>query len=111
MGKIAILGILIATAAGWAACKRAEMAAHQPPASGRQAAVAEGSSVAVDHLAAVKPPGEAKLGDRTSCAAHSGPAFAVTESTPKAEYGGRTYYFCCSHCADRFLERPGDYVK
>ncbi len=37
----------------------------------------------------------------------------VDEATAKhtAQHDGRTYYFCCNHCAQRFLERPGDYVK
>ncbi len=110
MGKIAILGIVIAAAAAWA-CRRQETAAHQTPPAAQHPTVEEGSSLTHDNLPAVKSPGEAKLGDRTTCAVHPGPAFAVTASTAKVEYGGRTYYFCCSHCAERFRERPGDYVK
>ncbi len=59
----------------------------------------------------MKAPGEAKLGDRTTCITHAGPAFAVNESTPKAEYDGRTYYFCCNGCAKKFLENPIAYLK
>ncbi len=29
----------------------------------------------------------------------------------KAEYGGRTYFFCCEGCADKFLASPHAYVK
>ncbi len=29
----------------------------------------------------------------------------------KAEYGGRTYFFCCEGCADKFLADPHAYVK
>jgi len=28
----------------------------------------------------------------------------------KAEYGGETYYFCCSHCQQAFESRPEDYI-
>ncbi len=111
MGKTGVLGLLVVTAVAWVACRRPEMAAHQPAAHAQQAAAAEGSAVAHENVPAVKAPGEAKLGDRTTCAVHPGPAFAVTASTPKVEHAGRTYYFCCSHCAQRFQERPGDYVK
>ncbi len=59
----------------------------------------------------MKAPGEAKLGDHTTCATHTGPAFAVNETTPMAEYEGRTYYFCCPVCAKKFLENPSAYLK
>ncbi len=111
MGKFGLLPILVVTAVACVACKRPETAAHQPPAHAQPAAAAEGSAVARENVPAVKAPGEAKLGDRTTCAVHTSPAFAVTATTPKAEHDGRTYYFCCNHCAQRFLERPGDYVK
>jgi uncharacterized membrane protein YraQ (UPF0718 family) len=29
---------------------------------------------------------------------------------PKAEYGGETYYFCCSHCQQAFEDSPGEYL-
>ena len=28
----------------------------------------------------------------------------------KAEYGGETYYFCCSHCQQAFESRPEEYI-
>jgi len=28
----------------------------------------------------------------------------------KAEHGGETYYFCCSHCQQAFESRPEDYI-
>jgi xanthine dehydrogenase accessory factor len=33
----------------------------------------------------------------------------VTASAESAEHGGETYYFCCSHCRDRFEEDPARY--
>jgi uncharacterized membrane protein YraQ (UPF0718 family) len=29
---------------------------------------------------------------------------------PEAEYGGETYYFCCSHCQQAFRESPEEYL-
>jgi YHS domain-containing protein len=60
---------------------------------------------------AIKAPGEARVGERTTCAMHSDAVFTVTAATPKVEYRGRTYYFCCPECAKHFAERPGDFVK
>ncbi len=34
-----------------------------------------------------------------------------THPVAKAEYGGRTYFFCCEGCADKFLAAPHAYVK
>jgi xanthine dehydrogenase accessory factor len=31
-------------------------------------------------------------------------------ATHRAEYGGRTYYFCCGGCRERFLAAPEQYV-
>jgi uncharacterized membrane protein YraQ (UPF0718 family) len=32
------------------------------------------------------------------------------EKAAKAEYGGETYYFCCSHCQQAFESRPEEYI-
>ncbi len=34
----------------------------------------------------------------------------VTAETPKAEYRGRTYYFCSENCRDTFLSDPAKYL-
>lgn len=34
----------------------------------------------------------------------------VGEKGPKAEYGGRTYYFCCDGCKRSFEKEPEKYV-
>ena len=34
----------------------------------------------------------------------------VDEKTPKAEYQGKTYYFCSEECRDNFLKNPGKYA-
>lgn len=59
----------------------------------------------------VKAPGAAKVGDRTTCPVHTDQVFRVSDKTPKAEYKGRVYYFCCPHCRDHFLEAPEKYVR
>jgi YHS domain-containing protein len=89
---------------GSAACRKSArpLAAHEGAGS---------SVVAAAASAALKPPGEAKVGDRTTCAMHSDSVFTVTETTPKSEYQGRTYYFCCPECAAHFAKNPSDFVK
>jgi YHS domain-containing protein len=62
-------------------------------------------------LATVKTPGEAAIGDNTTCTVHSDHQIVVTAATPKVEYHGKSYYFCCPVCANKFGERPQDYVK
>src|SRR5690606_18606227 len=54
---------------------------------------------------ALVPPGEASIGDRSTCPV-SGKEFVVSESSPSLEHEGRTYYFCCSGCAERFAADP-----
>lgn len=34
----------------------------------------------------------------------------VTPSTPRVEYGGRTYYFCSEECKAEFQKRPEKFV-
>ncbi len=67
------------------------------------------ASSASQSQAAVKAPGEAKVGDRTRCPV-SGEEFVVTESSPKAEYNGKTYYFCCGGCDTKFKADPQKFL-
>jgi Cu+-exporting ATPase len=60
--------------------------------------------------AAVRPPGEARIGDRTTCPV-SGEQFIVSATSPKTEVGGRTYYFCCADCAKRFEADPAKFLR
>ena len=60
---------------------------------------------------AVKAPGEAKIGDKTTCPVHPDYAFTVSDRTPKASSHGRVYYFCCAHCVTKFTGHPENYVK
>jgi YHS domain-containing protein len=59
--------------------------------------------------AGLKAPGEAGIGDRTTCLI-SKEEFTVTAESPKAEYKGKTYYFCCPGCDGKFKADPAKYV-
>ncbi|HSB72828.1 MAG TPA: XdhC family protein [Candidatus Methylomirabilis sp.] len=39
-----------------------------------------------------------------------GMSVAVASAVHRAEIGGRTYYFCCGGCRERFLAAPGRYA-
>lgn len=60
--------------------------------------------------AALKAPGDAKVGDRTTCPI-SGDEFVVAADSPKAEFEGKTYYFCCPGCVKKFSADPAKYAK
>jgi len=53
--------------------------------------------------------GEAKVGDKTKCPV-SGEEFVVSADSPTAEHGGKTYYFCCAHCVEKFKATPDKFV-
>jgi len=55
-------------------------------------------------------PGEAKLGDHTRCPV-SGDEFVVKADSPHTELGGKTYYFCCAECVDKFKADPAKYTS
>lgn len=57
----------------------------------------------------IVPVGEATIGDRSTCTV-SGEEITITESSPHAEHDGRTYYFCCPHCLERFQASPHDFL-
>lgn len=58
----------------------------------------------------VKAPGEASVGDTTTCPV-SGEEFVVEASSPKAEHDGKTYYFCCAPCKAKFEANPVKYLE
>jgi YHS domain-containing protein len=59
---------------------------------------------------ALKAPGEATIGDRSTCPV-SGEEFVIAADSPKVEHEGKTFYFCCSGCAQKFQADPAKYVK
>lgn len=73
-------------------------------------AAPRGEPVAASAEPALRAPGEARIGDRTTCPV-SGEQFIVSATSPKAEHEGKTYYFCCVDCAKRFEAEPGKFLK
>jgi YHS domain-containing protein len=59
---------------------------------------------------ALKAPGDATVGDRTTCPI-SGEEFTVSAASPKHEHQGKTYYFCCGGCDQKFASDPEKYLK
>jgi YHS domain-containing protein len=51
----------------------------------------------------------AKVGDRTLCPVMSSP-FIVKPDSPKTEYQGKTYHFCCEGCVDQFKKNPASFI-
>ncbi len=82
------------------ACTRG--APQQDPTVASVAAVAP----AANQPSAASP----KVGDKAKCLV-SGEEFVIADSSPKAEYEGKTYYFCCPSCADSFKADPKKYLK
>lgn len=58
----------------------------------------------------LKKPGEAGVGDTSSCPV-SGEEFDIDESSPKVEHAGKTYYFCCKGCAKKFQADPQKFLQ
>jgi len=58
----------------------------------------------------MKAPGEANVGDTTKCPV-SGEEFVVEATSPKVEHEGKTYYFCCSGCQQKFQSDPAKFVN
>lgn len=50
-------------------------------------------------------------GEETLKCPVSGKEFTKTDATPKYEYEGKTYYFCCAGCKDKFEKDPEKYIK
>lgn len=73
------------------------------------AAPASSAAPSASAASAVVPIGEAKVGDKTLCPV-SKEEFVVTASSPKVEYEGKTYYFCCPGCDAKFKADPKKYL-
>jgi YHS domain-containing protein len=54
-------------------------------------------------------PGEAKVGDTTTCPV-SGETFVVAADSPKVDYNGKTYFFCCADCTGDFQKDPAKFT-
>jgi Cu+-exporting ATPase len=87
-----------------AACGGAEPTAAPPATAATPAASAAAST------AALVAPGAAKVGDKTRCPV-SGEEFVVAADSPKADYQGKTYYFCCPGCDKKFTADPQKFLS
>ena len=41
----------------------------------------------------------------------SGETFNKSDGNGSMEYKGKTYYFCCADCLEKFKQDPGKYIK
>lgn len=57
----------------------------------------------------ILPVSEAKPGDRTRCLV-TNTVFQVKAYSPSVEHSGKTYYFCCDGCAEKFREAPAKFI-
>ncbi len=76
----------------------------------KPAADASSQTQAAATSSGVKAIGEAKIGDKSNCPV-SKEEFTVTAESPKVEHGGKTYYFCCSGCAEKFKASPEKFLE
>jgi YHS domain-containing protein len=85
-------------------------ASAPPPAPSAPTGPASQGPTAGPATAAVyKAPGEAKVGDKSTCLI-SNEEFLVTATSPKVDYNGKTYYFCCPGCDAKFQADPAKYL-
>jgi YHS domain-containing protein len=101
---VALFGCLVAC--GGNAADRPPPATPEAPSA--QAGEHHGQSATPG--APVKAPGEANVGDTTKCPV-SGEEFVVEANSPKAEYKGKTYYFCCPGCDKKFESNPEKFLN
>lgn len=99
---------LLAALAVAAASLSLACGATPPPAPATPAAPSAAPAAAASS-AGLKAPGEAKVGDKTTCLI-SKEEFTVTDASPKVEHEGKTYYFCCSGCDQKFKKDPQKYL-
>jgi len=81
-----------------------------PPATPEAPSLASTQPAHEARAPELKAPGEATIGDRTTCLT-SGEEFTVSAASPKVEYGGKTYYFCCAGCDKKFAADPEKYLN
>lgn len=73
------------------------------------AAESTAAATATPAAESIVMPGDAKVGDTSMCLV-SGETFVVAADSPKADYEGKTYYFCCPGCQSKFAAEPAKYL-
>jgi YHS domain-containing protein len=106
--SLVLASALVLAACGGGGGNAAPATSPSAPAASESAAPAA-STAAPAAASDLKKPGEAKIGDKTTCPV-SGEEFVVAADSPKAEYEGKTYYFCCPPCSKRFSADPKKYL-
>jgi YHS domain-containing protein len=124
LSSIAVCALVLSACASQRAAQNAEPetaaeATAAAPATAAEAtaescpmpegAEASEATAATDSTGPIVAPGMAKVGDKTTCLV-SKETFVVKEDSPKAEYNGKTYYFCCPHCTGKFQANPAQFV-
>lgn len=104
--KVPMTMVVLALALSGAACGGGSSSTTS------ESQASSGGETSGDQTAAatVVPPGEATLGDTTTCPV-SGEQFVVTAESPHVEHEGRTYYFCCPGCDARFQANPQQFLS
>jgi YHS domain-containing protein len=100
-----LLFVAVVALTSFAACGSAKPAASTTTSASK----IEAAAPKVD-LANLKAPGEAAVGDSTTCPV-SGETFVVTAESPKVEIEGKTYYTCCPHCVEKLKADPKKFLK
>jgi len=109
--SLAMRALLFSITLGLTACASTTPSATStaPATAAPLASSSAATSPSASPTEDIKKPGEAKVGDKTTCpVGHD--AFVVKDSSPKFEYEGKTYYFCCPHCVDQFKANPKKYL-
>jgi xanthine dehydrogenase accessory factor len=75
-----------------------------------EASVPAGAAAAAPAPSETQPFPAPPAGRREALDPVCGMTVAVKDSTPRAEHGGRTVYFCCGGCRERFLAEPERYL-
>ncbi|HXX59034.1 MAG TPA: YHS domain-containing protein [Thermodesulfovibrionales bacterium] len=58
----------------------------------------------------VRQPMQNEIGKTATCPVMKG-TFEVTKNTPVIDYKGKSYYFCCEPCVDKFKKNPDRYAE
>lgn len=111
--RTSLILVSLASSLILAACGAAPPVVSDPSAPVAPSTPPEGehhASEAAPAAGPLKAPGEAQVGDRTTCPV-SGEEFVVEASSPKVEIEGKTYFTCCPGCAKKLQADPAKYLK
>lgn len=99
---------LAAGCGGKTAAPAATPAAELKPVAEPAATEPAGAEPAA--AADVKAPGDAQVGDTTTCPV-TGEQFVVKAESAFSEFEGKKYYFCCPGCKGAFEKDPAKFTK